>query len=674
MLNFDVFGKAVAAQFQAMTRNGLYVAEIDKDLLWETYLSAFPPGSNPIYRERTEHDCTCCKQFVRALGAVVSFKDDGTLATIWDVQVDGPYQVVANAMAKLVRSARFASNKFLHYEPKVGTATSLVQVPDSTEIISWTHFCVNLPKSVVVPKSKIGEKLNDSRTAHDVFLRALDELLKEDVETVIELIEQSSLYRGEEHLRTLEDLRGSMKLFREAKTKEEKDALVWNLSSSLPASVVHVRNSAIGTLLVDLAEGKELEDAVKAFEAKVGAQNYKRPTALVSKAMIKRAQEKIEELGFTSALERRFATIDDITINNVLFADRSVKKVKNVFDAIADEARVDEKKFAKVEEISIEDFVSKILPKVSAIEMMVENRHANNLVSLIAPVDPTARGMFRWNNNFSWSYAGDAADSIKERVKRAGGNVAGDFRASLSWRNFDDLDLHLLEPKGGKEIYYGDRRNEKTRGELDVDMNAGYGATRTPVENITYPSRARMLDGTYELSVHQFYKREMKDVGFEVEIEFDGKTFSFSHPKSVAQGSRIVVARFVLKKDSWDLQSVLPSNSVSKTVWGVPTQTFRKVNVVMMSPNFWDDNATGNKHYFFMLDGCANGEKARGFYNEFFGPELTPHRKVLEIVGAKMRTDESNRQLSGLGFSSTKRDEVLVRVSGAFTRALRVKF
>ena len=42
--------------------------------------------------------------------------------------------------------------------------------------------------------------------------------------------------------------------------------------------------------------------------------------------MIQNAQEKIAELGLISALERRYATIDDITVNNILFANREAKK------------------------------------------------------------------------------------------------------------------------------------------------------------------------------------------------------------------------------------------------------------------------------------------------------------------------------------------------------------
>ena len=92
----------------------------------------------------------------------------------------------------------------------------------------------------------------------------------------------------------------------------------------------------------------------------------------------------------------------------------------------------------------------------------------------------------------------------------------------------------------------------------------------------------------------------------------------------------------------------------------------------MLSPNQWDGREIGNKHFFFMLDGCLNDGTARGFFNEFLGESLAPHRKVLEMVGARMKTDTSDRQLSGLGFSSTRRDSLLCRVEGSFRRTVKV--
>ena len=71
------------------------------------------------------------------------------------------------------------------------------------------------------------------------------------------------------------------------------------------------------------------------------------------------------------------------------------------------------------------------------------------------------------------------ADSIKEKVRAAGGQTEGFLRCSLAWSNYDDLDLHVVEPNN-LEIYYSNRIG-RSGGKLDVDENAGYGKTRKPV-------------------------------------------------------------------------------------------------------------------------------------------------------------------------------------------------
>ena len=48
-----------------------------------------------------------------------------------------------------------------------------------------------------------------------------------------------------------------------------------------------------------------------------------------------------------------------------------------------------------------------------------------------------------------------------------------------------------------------------------------------------------------------------------------------------------------------------------------------------------------------MFNGCKNDNFARGLYNEFLKKEFTPHRKVFEIVGAKMKVASATKQLSG---------------------------
>jgi hypothetical protein len=118
----------------------------------------------------------------------------------------------------------------------------------------------------------------------------------------------------------------------------------------------------------------------------------------------------------------------------------------------------------------------------------------------------------------------------------------------------------------------------------------------------------------------------------------------------------------------------LDATNRPKSLWGITTNTHILVKAVMLSPNYWDGRTIGNMHYFFMLEGCQNDGSARGFYNEFLKEELTPHRKVIEMVGSKMRTEESTEQLSGLGFSSTQRNQILCRIGGSFSRTVRINF
>ena len=115
--------------------------------------------------------------------------------------------------------------------------------------------------------------------------------------------------------------------------------------------------------------------------------------------------------------------------------------------------------------------------------------------------------------------------------------------------------------------------------------------------------------------------------------------------------------------------------NATKEIGGVKTNDFVPVSVVMYSPNYWDDQqGIGHRHCFFMLKNFKNPETPNGFYNEFLKQELVEHKRVFEALGARMKVEDSDDQLSGLGFSMTKHDDVVVRVTGATKRVMKVKF
>lgn len=674
-LDFQKLKAHVALQFNKLAKGELFRTQVSKDEVWDTYLASFPAGTNPMYRSRTEYDCSCCKQFVRAVGNVVGIVD-GKLVSIWDGQIADPsFQIILNALSAKVKSFPI-DNKFFHIEKTAGTDKTFEQLVDR-KVQAWNHFFVNIPTNFVCKKADIGPKLSDFQGSYDVMARSLKELTMDSVDTILELIAQNSLYRGAEHTYTLQE-------FKKLKTKylrldeADKPAFVWSTIGTVSPSVSRVRNTSIGTLLTNLSEGMELENAVKAFEAMVAPANYKRPTALVTKAMIERAKQTIVDLGLTSALDRRYATLADLTVNNILFVDRTVAgKIADtdVFGEIAATVATTTKVFDKVETISIDKFLESVVPSATSIEVFLDNKSNSNFVSLITAADATAAPLFKWDNNFSWSYNGDMTDAIKERVKQAGGSLEGDLCCRLSWSNFDDLDLRMEEPDGNV-VYFGNRGTpSRSGGILDVDMNAGSGTTRTPVENIVYSSKSKMKEGVYTLIVNQYCARDTTDIGFDVQIDIEGTIYTFSHDKKMTSGVNVTVAKILYTKaGGLKIQTSLPASTSIKEVWNLKTQGFHKVDVLCASPNYWDDRGVGNKHYFFMLNGCQNDGTARGFFNEFLKSELDAHRKVIEIVGSKMRTDECKEQLSGLGFSSTQRNEVICRVTGKFSRVVKVQF
>lgn len=98
--------------------------------------------------------------------------------------------------------------------------------------------------------------------------------------------------------------------------------------------------------------------------------------------------------------------------------------------------------------------------------------------------------------------------------------------------------------------------------------------------------------------------------------------------------------------------------------------------MIMYSPNYWDDQTgIGNKHYFFMIEGMKNPDPVRGFYNEYLKKELEQyHKRVFEVMGGMMKAEYNDDQLSGIGFSSTLRNESIFKVKGSFDRLLKVKF
>ena len=156
MSDFMELKTAIQIRLDYLSNHDLYVVDVDKDKMWETYLNSFPEGTNPIFRERTEHDCQCCKQFIRAAGAVVAIINN-QIETIWDIKqsdfsVPHYYMVVAGAMDELIRSHTI-KDVFIHDQHVLGTDFNIQMIDDrDVETIRWDHFYFRLDEKFVHSK------------------------------------------------------------------------------------------------------------------------------------------------------------------------------------------------------------------------------------------------------------------------------------------------------------------------------------------------------------------------------------------------------------------------------------------------------------------------------------------------------------------------------------------
>jgi hypothetical protein len=641
--------------------SALFITAMDKDDLWETYLESFPPGTNNLYRKRREFDCSCCKNFIRGFGNVVAIKNND-LVSIWDFDTnDDMFQPVMRKLSQKVRSASI-QDVFVIKHSAIGTNQSLEQL-DNDFVHTWDHFHIVLPKHLVAnSRDTVGTLASKHRATKEVFKRSVEEINKSAIETVLNLIAENSLYRGQEWGNALSTF---LLLHNEYHTLpiNKQDNYCWKKAIEVGGAISRIRNHSIGVLLQDISSNVDIITAIKKYERIVAPTNYKRPKAIFTPRMIADAETKLEEMGLVGSLGRRHATIQDITINNVIWANADAKKEMNgetnVFDLLRNEVTINPKQFDNVPIIDVETFIREVLPEVASFEILLENHLQNNLVSLIAPKIRECPSLFKWGNSFSWAYAGNIADSIKQRVKAAGGNVEGDLRFSLQWndRQYDpnDYDAHCIEPNGNHIYYPNKRRIHSSSGMLDVDI-INPQRNVPAVENIAWTNINRMLEGVYLFYVKN-YTHSGGRSGFDAEIEYDGQLYEFSYHKELRQKEEVLVAELEFSKvNGVRFIRSLPTATSQKTIWGIQTNRFHPVSVCMYSPNYWDANQSGNKHWFFMIPGCQNEEFPNGFFNEYLKEEFMPNRRVFEALGSKMRVEKSENQLSGIGFSSTKRN------------------
>lgn len=706
------FNQILKAHFEQMCKSGkLFRSEISGQQVWDAYLASFV--NDPIFRDpaSSEHNCNLCNNFIRRYGNIVSVDENYKLVSIFDVEgVDEEYKETAKKLSKLIKSAKirdvffetFDSLHSLNYEKTVKTnpvfrlgldknvkrytkeEAEKFGVVKADEIRTFNHLHLDLPTQFVDKTGKSIESImGDYRDPKNLLKRAMEEIPLDTLNLVRDLIKQGSLLDGETHLYKVEQFIPLKKEYNEL-AKNQKDNWCWVKSYNLP--IARFRNELIGVLCTELAEGEELNKACQSWNKRVDPANYMKAVAPITKKQIEEAKKFVEANGYEESFDRRFATAEDIKVSEILHINATENKVKvvSLFDGVkAPPTRHKRSEFDNVEEVTIDKFMNDILPTCTGVEALLKNSHLGNMVTLTTANNPDSKPIFKWDNNYSWTFNGNLAgkSQIKDAVKSRGGNVEGVMRISLSFPSTtDDYDLHLTEPNNNKINYTNLRRKHASSGMLDLDAQGkdGFQVPEKRVENIIYTDRSAMPKGVYHVSVNNYSGRGLH-TPFTIEIETEGD-ITVLQLRSKLRGDTVSVATINFDGNDFKIaessdMEIIEFNTVSKEIYGLETNNFHKVNLVCLSPNHWGENKVGNKHFLFMLEGCKTPTSIRSFHVENLIPELVNHRKVMEVLGTtNMIEPNSGKELSGLGFNATVHDELIVRLAGTHKRVIKIKF
>ena len=271
MANFKEFRALIQKHFNEMVKDDapLFITNADEDKLYDLYLDSFPAGTNSIFRKRREYDCSCCRRFVKNIGKLVSFMD-GQMVTVWDFDTKSDvYQPVVDALAAYVKTCAVVNPYYVSRnmisDGKFGTEMNYEYDADHKALHTWDHFAVEIPQRFIVRPDDVPTKMAQWRDSANVFKRSLEELTMDAVDTVLELIAQNSLYRGKEFESLVRGFKIDKRVY-DRLPDEKKSAYVWMAPGGASMNRLRIRNTAIGTLLVNLSEGMDVDAAVTAFE------------------------------------------------------------------------------------------------------------------------------------------------------------------------------------------------------------------------------------------------------------------------------------------------------------------------------------------------------------------------------------------------------------------------
>lgn len=731
--------KLLQGQVDKMVSMGpLFRVNLDKEKLWKLYLQGFE--DDPVFRdpESSKHNCNFCRMFISRFGDMVSIDPKSYAeSSMFDLDLDlvpEEYRESIRLMAEYIHTCQVGDIFLVKKEDttlfgdtpgRLGVVSNIkrynkeeaLKYPESgvkeNQAFEFNHLNVVVPEKYIVRGAQHSSMVSEEQSKRQVLERGLREISEQTMMDVIELETDGAILNSSNTIKLVVNALALKRELQEVPTESQHNYL-WLKSRNLSDTAAKFKNNVIGSLLLDIESGMSLADACKEYNKRVDPVNYMKAKSPVTAKQIQEAEKFVVENGYADSFDFRCAKITDIDVNEILHTNTSgdIKDQAEVpvFKMIKGSAfnknsgkTANKNSFKNIPEIEVDKFLKDILPGCDSVEAYLEPRLADNFMTLMTTQDKDSKRLFKWSNNFSWTYVNNLTgkSSIQQQVKSQGGTVDAPFRCSIIWNENNDaphtdLDLHCIENfyehyRNGKQrraaedhIYFGTHKKEEQGDKPSalggfIDLDVISPGQKVAVENIYYDNICLPKSGEifkYTFYIHNFNSGSLS--GARAEIFIQGQLFEYNIPHDF-QG-KIDLATVVFDDtDNFKITHgkylVNSEGSSNEPAFGLDMNRFHQVNLVCLSPNYWGEQV-GNKHYFFFLEGAKNPGEIRPIHNEFLSPDLLKHRKVFEILGARVKVESTPEQLSGLGFNATVQDNLIVKVSekSGKDRVLRIKF
>jgi hypothetical protein len=486
----------------------------DASGLFTEFLNHFQAGEI-----RQHYTCHACRKFVETFGGLVSITPDGyTVPAMWPGIVPEFYRSAVKACYRIVSKAK-VTGVFL--DPREVWGQPMTGV--------WQHMHVELSGAGFREITKTAHQvMAEKRQEYALISRSLNKYDARTIDQAIALLETESLSREEKSLSSARWFRDLIDKRNNYHGKRRRN-VVWLAVATAPPGWAHIKNNMFGTLLQDLDDGYSFAHIQRRFADKMDPLRYQRPQVAPKRGNILQANKIVEKLQSAGALQRKFATFEEIRdrmfwLPNDVHEERGRIDGDGPFDRLLYEKRKLSTPVA-VKNITWIKFRDTVLDKATAIQFHATRRR-DNYSAITTCADPTAPPILQWDfednrNPFAqYVYHGGSIPSRWNLSSNSWINVLGVCYQPSQWTSG-------LEHHGQSVIFILENCRDKKITELAIfpeTLKAEYHEIRSTIERYSRTGRIQDTDGQLASGI----RVSKCAVGFKFRVYTDNLTIDYN--------------------------------------------------------------------------------------------------------------------------------------------------